>query len=835
LVNQEVYNMSQNRKSIAFGMTAMMVLSALLVFAPAVTADTGGRQVNYVDNVSISPSVFYPGDHPVAVSIQIHNAKPTWPTTLVNTTVQITGVSGPVNPFYVTTPGSTNGPNVNFTGYQTFIGFRLDVQSTVACGMYTLTFVVDYQYQPSAWTDPYYHETEQESIQVEVRSILGMDTQIRHYYDDNSYPPSSKSTLYAGETFQRVGINAPAGGAYNVRNVEGDKIVGTLTDKSGNDYTGFTWEQKSATIQNATWWSYFIFRLSIDPSKKAGRYDYNFELSYTRQDSYTGGATTQIKETSVVSIFVDFTPLLDISSGQKQSFTQGSMTTFGVNVTFKNAGNCPLNKLYIGIDISNYFEFHGGMYYDGHGSRTFSGTELYVETMPVGGETTVMFLTDVYKYIPAGEHRLSVLYHGYYYDDGSFKYTDYKSTNQNTYYSIKQKDLYVQIDVADPVADVYAELSDSISMAGRVKDVTLPILLTNKEDVQFDDVVVSLACFPKSISTNALFINAKNPSAKSLEPISIMHVWASSQQTVDFKADLSANAAPGFYEVELTFNATNRNTRGFMTKVIPVSVRVVPSPAKFFISGEYTAKDVKAGKEFPLTLQLQNIGLDTAREVFVTFDDPAGDKPQSYVINGDRVDAYQIDGFLNPFSVRSSRTYVGEIGPQSTFSQVYQVFVDKNIAKSKRYEMSVTVAYRDSYGMTWTQQTEISIMANGSAPEKPVDNSPWMNPLGVGTLLLIIGWFVVILGYLAYRRINRPRMHGYSSMQALPPEQPVLVAPAAPVQQQPQYPPPPPQQAMAQPAPPMAHPPQPHKVCRKCQMTVDPREMSCPRCGNPMK
>jgi hypothetical protein len=819
----------------AMAIVGIMVCGGLLVVtSPLEVGAVAGRDdVNYTNFTSKSSnlSIVAPGDRGIRPQYRITNSAPV---ILSNVTSRAEGVMDVQDPFVWKTKDTTQKYNISAssTSPSYYTGIEYEVSDTVTVGFYTVTFWTSYDYIPVG-DNRSYHNEERDTLVIEIRSILSPPSTIAHYYDSTSLPPSTKSRLYAGESFQKMGFSAPTSTMFSGRTVDGNRIQATLVDRGGVDYSGLVWNERAATSANITQYSYFFFRLTIDQSKNAGRYDYTLELKYTRKDASTGNEPILIRESTVISLMIDFTPMMEIFSGGTYSIAQGT-SQLPLTVMLRNTGNCDLARLNVWLDIDNYFTIHGGSYYDGEGYRTNAGTEAYIDHLPKGVQQPVYFLLDTFEYIPAGEHRLPLRYSGYCYDDGSYTYSDWKATSDSDYSSIKGENIYVTVNVSDPSMDVTAEVTASFSLAHQMRDVSVPVTIMNKEAVGYGDVSLRLSCFPRTSPSTTIFSNPLNPASRTLEDVTLLSLPAQSSAQAYFRGDLSTSARPGSYELELNFTATDLNSGLQVAKTMVVSVRVMPGPPEIVMTASYEQLYVKPGKEFQLDVQLENAGQDAAHDVLVELLFPNG-RSSGYIVSGDRADAYTIEGMLNPFSVGTSRVAVGDIASAAVLGKNFTVYADRNMAKSKAYPITIVTTYQDADGTTHNASTDIYVTASGSPPAKAAQPDPIAAPLTLGAILIVLIWVLFLVGAIIVKKIGGP---GAARLRSSAPNEPPVQSPPpsgpAYAPAQPQYFPSSPAPTTAAPPPSPPQPVEGLRPCRKCGAPVASGSYICPNCGSPV-
>jgi hypothetical protein len=456
-----------------------------------------------------------------------------------------------------------------------------------------------------------------------------------------------------------------------------------------------------------------------------------------------------------------------------------------------------------------------------------------VDSLIKGTDVTVVFNVDVYKYIPPGEHRLPIRYTGYYQDDGSFSYTDWKYTSDSTYYSIKGKELYLKVTVSDREMAISAQSTNSFNLGGTTKALQVPVELTNHEEVQYDDVVLRLATFPRNSPMNPVFVNPGAPVSSSLDEVDILTLPASSTETVTFAADLAPNVKPGGYELELNLTAMDHNSMVQVSRTIVVGFQVYPMATNFAISTSYSQSLVKAGKEFQLTVSLENIGLDRAREVYVTVGHPEGGLLSNTVLDLHDMEPSTLEHTLNPFTVGSARVFVGDVAPGATDLVNFTVYVDYEVVKGRSYEMSIYTTYRDSFGGIWNQTNPISVTAVGTREAKAAAADPWDRAITPILAIIVVTWLLIVIGAIILMRMGRPKVAREPQIHSpMPPQSPAVPPPQ-------EYAPPQQQYFAPRPATPTAPPSPPQPVegprpCHKCGAPVPPGNYICPNCGSPV-
>jgi hypothetical protein len=631
-------------------------------------------------------------------------------------------------------------------GSYTITGYQADVVPTGAAGTYNLTvdFTYDYSYMAANSTIQWTKGTDQDYVYIRIDDGINVNQGVS-IFDENNVIVGHY--LYAGTTFQKVGV-------YVFTNVgKIGEVTATITlDTQTKAYLTLDRQGAYTSQLNGGSSVYFKYRVDVKDGTPPGRYSATMVVQYLRWY----GETNQKQITAQMiplEFIVDFTPLLTVTSPASFSVNQGALTTNLTEVTLQNIGNTELKKIKVWIDISNYFE-ENGFYYDGDGgARVLIPTQDEKETLGKGETWQVDFMgINVFKYLPAGEHRLPLGYSGYYADDGTAGgSSDYKLTDASVYRAIKQETLYIKVIVADSTHDFKVQSTSSVNLGQRMDDVTVSLSIQNLEDV---DVLYASIMVGTKDQTGAkpLFINPKNSGSDYLEPQELTRFTAQATYYFNVNADVSLNATAGYYNLPVLITGVNANTKAPVSVTKTMSIRVNPEPPKLLISDlTYDAK-IKKGKDFTLTINVKNVGKDVARNVFVTLVE--GNNAAVGLNTNFAPDVARADAIENPFSVKVSKILVdGSIAPGETKTVPYTVKADKNLVPGKDYQMNVYIEYGDDLSRSWSYSSEVSITVTGSIPNKPQDNSGYFNT-AFGAILLLI--FVIIL-MVVWVKMSRPK------------------------------------------------------------------------------
>ena len=688
--------------------------------------------------------------------------------------------------------------------------------ATGAPGTYNLTidFTYDYSYLDAASNIRWQNDaTDTDYVYIRIDDGLNVNQQAS-VFDENNVMVGHY--LYAGSTFQKVGVY--------VQTTTGKIGEVTVTVALSTQTKSFiTLDQPSAFTSQMTAGTgiYFKYRVDVKDGTPPGRYDATVEIKYQRW--YGEKNQKAIDSLSIpLEFIVDFTPLLTITSPASFTVNQGALSTNLTEVTLQNIGNTELKKIQVWIDISNYFE-ENGYYFDGDGgTKILLPTEDLKEKLGKGETWQVDFMgINVFKYLPAGEHRLPLGYSGYFYDDGTAGgSSDYKLTDHTTYQAIKQEQLYIKVVVSDTYHDFKIQSTSSINLGQKMDDIAVTFSVQNLEDVDVLYATVSVGTKDQTTSM-PLLLNPKNTGSAYLETVELTRFYALSTMSFSVNADVSYGATAGYYNLPVVITGVNANTKSAVSVTKTMSVRVNPEPPKLVVTDvQYTP--IKGGKDFTLTLKVSNMGNDTARKIFVTLLETSGNAGVD-INTGFIPDIAKADATLSPFSVKISKITVPDIPAGQTVNVDYTVKADKNLVPGKDYQMYVYADYSDDLYRSWSYNSEISISVKGSMSEKPQDNSGIINPFIAGLLLVIIIFVLMVVWAKVINKPKRPsRFEEELPGEPAPREHAPPSAGMAPAT------------VTATPvthAAPASGGAQTFKVCPACHKSVPSSQVTCPHCG----
>jgi hypothetical protein len=357
---------------------------------------------------------------------------------------------------------------------------------------------------------------------------------------------------------------------------------------------------------------------------------------------------------------------------------------------------------------------------------------------------------------------------------------------------------YLVVIVEDTAFDFDTTMTSSpIWLGDRIRNVNVAIRITNQEYVRYTDIemLLPLAAEGETIPLFINPVNATDPVKGTLSSTTLSPKGGSI--TATFNVDINLNANSGVLEFHLDFMAMNDYTKQIVQGGIPVNIRVYPKEPILIIpqldpvkgTASVTAKNIEPGDSFTLTFTLQNIGEDTARDVYVTLsndwydDDPfttidtfvtsVSSHTTSYYPNGNvrnvsRVantklsdlgitktsDIVDVERQLLAPTAVVPRVYIDSIGPGETVDVSFRLRADTHMVLGRPYQEYVLVEYIDSDGLIYrydetnpqlsTQPLPITIYTKEDDKWRD-DETTWSETLAILLIIIIVIIIIVLL------------------------------------------------------------------------------------------
>jgi hypothetical protein len=470
-----------------------------------------------------------------------------------------------------------------------------------------------------------------------------------------------------------------------------------------------------------------------------------------------------------VEEFDPYTPELSISSvsinGGTDTFEQGSVSNGQIGVTLNNNGEADIYDLYVELDLQGYFK--GKQYYDGY-NWSLENPVYYISALDIDDSAEALLdVEGIDNLLPPGTHRLKLIY-TYSYDNGS--------TPTET--STDTGELYFSISVTDSSPDMIPTVSSRtgiLRLGERVIDIDLYVNLANREYYNLSYLSATLKVgedtpfIPGANATlsgqSTIWNKWDNPAYNYVTPVS---------QNLDnmyFNVNMNPEATPGTYYMDMTLEMYNDRTMTTLTVPTTLEVKIYPKIAKLRITDIMVSTgSISPGREFSLTFAIQNDGGETAREIYIEFE-------EAYISGEAIIESYENinpTGAKYPFSSDIMKAYIDEIDPYSTGTATFTVIGDLNIYPGVTYFQNIEFHFKDSTGYdhsstdivpiqsdsstkvkvdgenyVWDTDREAWISETELAAEEVMDYMPWM------ISMVVIIWLVTLL--IVFMFVIRPK------------------------------------------------------------------------------
>ncbi|MCK4757304.1 MAG: hypothetical protein KAS67_02515, partial [Thermoplasmata archaeon] len=301
-----------------------------------------------------------------------------------------------------------------------------------------------------------------------------------------------------------------------------------------------------------------------------------------------------------------------------------------VNVTIENNGNTDLYNVEFEIDpdawgANDYFR-NPRFFYHETGAPTDADSITHTEPLLIVGDT-INFTIEmiVVNNIPIGEHRLPIIYNGFYFNGGELDdASGFIETNGG-----EDLEIIFSIVVTDSAISCHATVTvpanvDGANAKNDIRANSITVNLVNDEQYTFIDVTVR-ANFNNTPWYNPI-INMGDPWvwAFAANPATPEPTWAPGAGgafDAEFWVDTDPALIPDRYPFQLEITAVINDTLQQVSVVIDYTRGCVIDFTGYgpeLIITSFTADEIVPGETFSLELEITNLGDDTARDVFVS-------------------------------------------------------------------------------------------------------------------------------------------------------------------------------------------------------------------------
>ncbi len=325
---------------------------------------------------------------------------------------------------------------------------------------------------------------------------------------------------------------------------------------------------------------------------------------------------------------VDYVAPYDIPVIEQSDYTD---QTLELEVTIINNGNSDLYNVEFELDPAGWPYFRNPLFFwESAGTLNYDSIS---DTIDIAAGDSITFTMTVFvdAAIPIGEHRLQILYRGYYFDDGSLgNPTGFIETNGGD-----DLEILFSIWVDDPVIQCHISaidttVTDEVGDKDDIRAETLTISVVNDEEYNFIDITAR-ADFTGTPWYMPV-INMADPwvAADNANPAMPLGAWnGGATMDLDFTVDTYPTFVPDRYPFSLEITAVIQETLEIVTVVLDYTQGAVIDFTGYgpdiYITG-FTAEDIVPGEPFELVLEIRNVGDDTLRDVTLQIDTDGTDE-----------------------------------------------------------------------------------------------------------------------------------------------------------------------------------------------------------------
>lgn len=377
--------------------------------------------------------------------------------------------------------------------------------------------------------------------------------------------------------------------------------------------------------------------------------DWEVDFSFADDDPYMDGNAYSEFQCRATDVTITDDDLSDNTTRQvdvvapwdtyEQSSFSDKLIEF--EVVIENNGNTPIYNAEFVINPAAWPNFRNPQFFwTSAGTLAYDTIAVRNVDLLIGESVTFIIQVIVIKEIPIGEHRLPILYDGFYFDDGSLgNPTGFVEINGGNGIVDAADDLSIifSIFVTDSYLD--AAVTNVVMTGGALPDKTniraenIAVTIDNMEGYVFIDVVAT-ADFtgtpfyaplidtttgqPPIPTARDTMVDAQN--ANMATPFAR---WANgtapgNQMVLNFLVDTDPDAVPDRYPFSITLTAIIEETLEVVTSTVTAGAEInFAGYGPQLVITAFTADDIVPGEHFTLDLTIENVGDDNARNCWV--------------------------------------------------------------------------------------------------------------------------------------------------------------------------------------------------------------------------
>lgn len=500
---------------------------------------------------------------------------------------------------------------------------------------------------------------------------------------------------------------------------------------------------------------------------------------------------------------VDYVAPYDIPTIDQSLYTDEPLM---LEVTIVNNGNTPLNNVEFELDPTapgdwDYFR-NPRFFWDNinAGTPTYDTISDTYTTFGIGDTITFQIEVFVMNDIPIGEHRLPIIYNGFYFNDGSLgDPTSYATTftDLEVIFSVFVVDDTIACHISGVDTTITDELGDKEDLTAETVEVTV----VNDEQYNFIDIIVNADFTGTPWYMPVIGMADPWVAANEANIAQPTDTWdAAGDLVVTFDVDTYPDMTPDRYPFVLEITAVIEETLEVVTVYVDYTQGAVIDYEGFgpdiYITAFTGDEEIVPGEDFSLTLTLTNQGDDTLRNVViaigaddtevydswdfevafkdqfdwskvfadwgsgdvgtVTWEDSEFPSEMFYTMESLDVDNIReiveinlyADGVYSDPGARIVAIRILDMAPGATTDVIFDMYADKDLVNGKPYAFDVSISGVDSEGNDYNVPRTISVMSSLPGTSYNPVELDWFDA-GIKALGLFL-FFVIVLAILLF-------------------------------------------------------------------------------------
>ena len=456
------------------------------------------------------------------------------------------------------------------------------------------------------------------------------------------------------------------------------------------------------------WYESFLFDVSKD--KAPGVYTFPMTLEYLISGQ-------RIRDQLSINVTVKRLGTIEMSSDVSR--IDRGVSTMNITFSFTNTGNVNLTDLKVQLDdTEDYFTIPKEVIrYEG-GRPIYKDDWVTIGNISVGQTVSKVIKIIIDSHLPAGEHKVlfdfmadfenGTTQSSWAWDsspaDGSSAHymPEWWGTFMGSSWGYYPEDsetghtgAYVMFDVVGDTFDM--EMNPpwgwSVTTASLISEEnTLSFNVNNNEARTYRDL-----SFFISTDSSSPFVSAKDETAPWSEPYNVSMLGAGGTCLISLNVKVRPGTLAGYYDVPIKVTATDVAGGNTVENEVMTHILITGSGANPVITS-ISAGDIKAGKTFTVTVNVENTGDDVARNLQI------------------RLAVQNLMG-SSDIALLSGAPMVDRLAPGENTTLQFTFMASSHMKGGNTYPIDATITYDNMYlGDSTTQTQQIGVQSSGGLP-----------------------------------------------------------------------------------------------------------------------